>query len=214
MVIRAKCSPVQVRLDQYLLLFAQEFVDAITLDTWQSLKVIEEDEELHIVEEGEEFAAQSGGVSAYIQRCHIAGFAIKISYVPNYVDMTALRKGNYVELLNMVPEWKANLWLRELEICAAENFSSLGTLLAARWMQDILAFQARNFVLKPFPGAPSVRIGAIGKSLSDFAALPATPSKKNIIQLKKAVLALLRLLANEVGREVGATVAGAWKNRS
>ncbi|KAH7617321.1 hypothetical protein NADE_007105 [Nannochloris sp. 'desiccata'] len=215
LVLRASCSPgsALVRLDQYLLhfllSFSQDFTNPINLDSWQTLE--EEEVEEEGIGQEEDDISENGG-SVYIQRCHIAGFSLTVSYIPAYVDMGALRKGSYMEFLNVLPELKASdLWLRNLEICGEESFSSLGAVAATRWMQEILAFQKHRFSIL-LSGGQSVPIGAIGKTLTDFAAQPATHSKETFEQLQKAAIAFLQLMANE-GREVGVTVAGAWKSR-
>jgi hypothetical protein len=202
MVFRVTCSPVYIRLDQNLLSFAREFVNSMNLtDAWQ---IVDE-------EADEEMPAESSGVAAYIRSCHIEGFALSVGYIPAFVDMGALRKGSYKELLNIMPKCEATLWLQDLDIYGAEGLSALGTVAATRWVQNILAVQIHRFSIS-VPGRSPVSIGDIGKTLTDFAALPANPSKKTLKQLQKAILAFLSLLANE-GRGIGATVTEAWKNR-
>jgi len=197
LVLRASCSPgsALVQLDQNLLLFSQDFIDSINYDSWQTIE--KEGEELG--GEEDDMSTESGE-SVYIQRCHIAGFALTVSYIPAYVDMGALRKGSYMELIHVLRKLKAfNLWLRDLEICGAESFSSLGAVAATRWMKEILTFQKHRFSIL-LPGGQSVPIGTIGKTLTDFAAQPATQSKETFEQLQKAAIAFLHLMANE-GRE-------------
>jgi hypothetical protein len=206
LVLRASCSPgsALIQLDQYLLLFSQDFIDSINHDSWQT---IEKEEE--IGREEDDMPAESGG-SVYIQRCHIAGFALTVSYTPAYVDMGAIRKGSYIELLNVLRKLKAfNLWLQDLEICGAESLSSLGAVAATRWMKDILTFQKHRFSIS-LPGGQSVPIGAIGRTLTDFAAQPATQSKETFEQLQRAAIAFLHLMANE-GRAVSDGGAGSLK---
>ncbi len=197
LVLRASCSPASalVQLDQYLfqflLSFAREFLNP---DSWQTV----EDETEEEVEDWEtiDMPAESGFL-VYVERCHIAGFALTVSYTPAYVNMQSLREGNFRELLNMVAKSEAfNLWLQDLEICGADSLSTLLTVAATRWVQEVLAFQMRSFSIS-VPGGATVPIGKIGKTLTDFAAQPVSPSKETFKQLKKAIIELLRLLADQ-----------------
>jgi autophagy-related protein 2 len=42
----------------------------------------------------------------FFQVCEVLPFTIRVDYLPHRVDLAALRGGNYVELVNLVP-WKA-----------------------------------------------------------------------------------------------------------
>ena len=110
-----------------------------------------------------------------------------------------------------MPEIKASLWLRELRLRGMDSFLALGTVAAARWLEDILNYQMQKFLVT-LPGVKSVY--RAGSAARKFAALPQTASKRADFnkQLRKAVVALARAVANE-GREVSASVAGALRNR-
>lgn len=218
MVLSCEPGSALVRLDQYLLIFLLSFAQEIKevmhpIDSdWQNVGEGILQQEAGERSEEIKLPPQREALNFYIRRCHIAGFALTASYTPVYLDMDALREGSYVELVNTLRKWKAfNIWLRDLEICGVESFTSLCADAAARWKQEILDFQLNKFSIS-LPLGASVPIGTIGKKITDFASQPGTPSKETLEQLQKDFLALWPKVAGE-GRRVGATVAKAWENR-
>lgn len=177
--------------------FLREFFTFVNLDPWQL--VDDEDEEM-----------KPTGFS-FIQSCDVDGFAVTFSYKPSRFNVQGALRGSLVEVLNMMPEIKASLWLRELRLRGIDSFPALGTIAAARWLEDILNYQMQKFFVT-LPGVKSVY--RAGTAARKFTTLPQTASKKADFnkQLRRAVVALARAVASE-SRDVSATVAGALRNR-
>ena len=180
--VRTRFAPTVVKLDQHCVEFLSEFSSFVNLDAWQ---FVDEDEE---EEEEEDFAE-----SQFVERCHLDGFAVNVSYRPCRFDMGALRKGNRMEMLNVLPEWKATLWLRELKVSGVESFSTLGTVATASWLKDIRAHQMHKFFIT-VPGVQFTR--RLGSAAREVISLPKTASKKEFrMQLRRACVTF----ASEIG---------------
>lgn len=102
----------RVDLEQLCLMFLQEFFSAANSDPWE---VVDQEAELGVDK-----------AAAFIQRCQIDAVSIIVSYKPARVDLGALRKGSLLEVLHVVPEWNATLWLKELRLRGVHGLESLG----------------------------------------------------------------------------------------
>lgn len=94
-------------------MWLQEFFSVANSNPWEVLEV-EIDDPL------------PGG---FVQLCRVSSFPVFVSYKPARIDFGALRKGSAMEILKLVPEWKAKLWFKELRLAGVESFSSIGGLI-------------------------------------------------------------------------------------
>lgn len=193
--LKIACAPLFLGLDQYCIAFMKEFSNFVNLDAWH---VVEEDEEEE--EEAADFS-QPEAPQLMSLRVHVVGFPVSVSYKPSHFDANALRKGSLVEAANLLPQWKANLWLRELKLGGVEDFSALGDNIGARWVEDVLASQMHKFFVS-LPGVSTVC--RLGSAALDVAAIPKeTASNKHLKRrLRRAFLRFCSVLASE-GRAMG-----------
>ena len=188
--IRTTCSPIYMGVDQQVLAFLREFFSFVNLDAWQ---FVEDDEE--------DFASADPALFASIDS-HIDGFGVSMRYTPCRFDAKALRKGSLIEILNILPRLKANLWLRELKLNTAESWSILATIAATRWLEDVLSTQMSNFLVS-LPGIKSFyRVGSVAR---EFAVLPSSATAKDFRkQLRRALVRLCSAVANDCRDMAGA----------
>ena len=174
-------------------MYIREFFFAANSDAWE---VVQDLEEVFIVQLS----------TSLVQRCQVDAFPVVVSYKPARVDFGALRQGRLSEMLNVVPEWKAKVWLKDVRLRGVEGFDALGSLAGTQWLEDVLTSQMHKFVVS-LPGLRSVcRVGSAARG---FGTLPQSATRKDFNrQLQRAVLALLRSIASE-GARAGAAVAGA-----
>lgn len=130
-----------------------------------------------------------------IKKCHVVGFPCDLYFKRNSLSIGALKRGSLLELLNMLPEWKANLWLREMKIHEAEDVFRLGMLTAAGWIEDIIKAQMNRMLIR-LPAVASFR--RIGFAARDILQFPEKSGRKELkAYLKQGISYLVQTLSDE-----------------
>lgn len=99
-----------------------------------------------------------------VKRCKL-----KVDYNPEKIDVTALREGSYVELINLSPLDGMVLTLKKVELYGHVGLDSVIGELLRRWVQDICATQIHKFIINARPFEPVTNVGG---GIFDLVVLP------------------------------------------
>lgn len=133
---------------------------------------------------------------AFIRSCDIRPCKLKIDYKPVRVDLKALREGNYVEVLNLLPLEGVEIRLQAVESQNVGTFGDLVSHVCGNWVHDISSEQLHKFLC----GAPAIRpLTEIGAGLTDMVILSADSYRDRRIMrgLKKGSTTFLQKLSLE-----------------
>ncbi|CAD6339580.1 unnamed protein product [Miscanthus lutarioriparius] len=128
--------PLQLHLDQEQLNFLINF---FTNDSCNN------DPHLHCENETVDVKSTSNGSNTvvdeallpFFQKFDVKPLVLHINYIPRQFDPIALGKGNYAELLNILP-WKGiDLKLKHVSAMGVYGWNSIGDTVAAEWLEDI-----------------------------------------------------------------------------
>ncbi|KAK6136875.1 hypothetical protein DH2020_029387 [Rehmannia glutinosa] len=116
---------------------------------------------------------------------------------PCRVDLTALRGGNYVELVNLVP-WKGvELQLKHVQGVGLYGWGSVCETILGEWLEDI----SQNQIHKLLKGLPPIKsLVAVGSGAAKLVSLPVKNYKKDHRVLKgmqRGTFAFLRSISLE-----------------
>ncbi|KAK6136896.1 hypothetical protein DH2020_029341 [Rehmannia glutinosa] len=119
------------------------------------------------------------------------------SFDPCRVDLTALRGGNYVELVNLVP-WKGvELQLKHVQGVGLYGWGSVCETILGEWLEDI----SQNQIHKLLKGLPPIKsLVAVGSGAAKLVSLPVKNYKKDHRVLKgmqRGTFAFLRSISLE-----------------
>lgn len=133
----------------------------------------------------------------YFQKFDIWPVLVRVDYSPCRVDLTALRGGKYVELVNLVP-WKGvELQLKHVNGAGVFGWSSVCETIIGEWLEDI----SQNQVHKLLKGLPPIRsLVAVGSGAAKLVSLPIKNYKKDQRLLKgmqRGTIAFLRSISLE-----------------
>ncbi|KAL7156798.1 hypothetical protein ABFS83_02G033300 [Erythranthe nasuta] len=105
----------------------------------------------------------------YFQKFDIWPMLIRVDYSPCRVDLTALRGGKYVELVNLVP-WKGvELQLKHVQGVGLYGWSSVCETILGEWLEDI----SQNQIHKLLRGLPPIKsLVAVGSGAAKLVSLP------------------------------------------
>ncbi|KAK6159348.1 hypothetical protein DH2020_006662 [Rehmannia glutinosa] len=122
---------------------------------------------------------------------------IRVDYSPCRVDLTALRGGNYVELVNLVP-WKGvELQLKHVQGVGLYGWGSVCETILGEWLEDI----SQNQIHKLLKGLPPIKsLVAVGSGAAKLVSLPVKNYKKDHRVLKgmqRGTFAFLRSISLE-----------------
>ncbi|AQK83595.1 Retrovirus-related Pol polyprotein LINE-1 [Zea mays] len=117
----------------------------------------------------------------FFQKFDVKPLILHINYIPRQFDPIALSKGNYAELLNILP-WKGiDLKLKHVSAMGIYGWNSIGDTVAAEWLEDI----SKNQVHKLLKGLPPIRsLVAVGSGTRKLVSLPIKSYKKDRKLLK------------------------------
>lgn len=105
-------------------------------------------------------------------RLSTRGFPAMVSFYPSKFDSRSLRHGSYIDLMNLLPKWKANLWMCSTEIIDGHDPILLLRSQASLWMEEVRTVQLHRFIID-MPGYTAFR--KFRKKASDFM----TPTNKS-----------------------------------
>ncbi|CAA0807541.1 autophagy 2 [Striga hermonthica] len=133
----------------------------------------------------------------YFQKFEIGPMLIRVDYSPCHVDLTALRGGKYVELVNLVP-WKGvELQLKHVQGVGLYGWGSVCETIFGEWLEDI----SKNQIHKLLKGLPPIKsLFAVGTGAAKLVSLPVKNYKKDHRLLKgmqRGTFAFLRSISLE-----------------
>ncbi|XP_064967995.1 autophagy-related protein 2-like isoform X3 [Musa acuminata AAA Group] len=111
----------------------------------------------------------------FFQKCDVRPVVVRVDYIPRHCDAAALRRGNYAELLNLVP-WKGiDLQLKHVCATGIYGWSNICETVVGEWLEDIAHNQIRN-LLKGLP--PIKSLSAVSSGTKKLVSLPVKSYKK------------------------------------
>lgn len=133
----------------------------------------------------------------FFQRFDIWPGLVRVDYMPCHVDLAALRGGNYVELVNLVP-WKGvELRLKHVHAVGVYGWDSVCETIFGEWMEDI----SQNQVHKLLRGLPPIKtLVAVGSGAAKLVSLPVKNYKKDrrlVKGMQRGTMAFLRSISVE-----------------
>ncbi|KAF9603872.1 hypothetical protein IFM89_038130 [Coptis chinensis] len=143
-------------------------------------------------------SSESGGiVSFFPQKFDIWPIVVRVDYSPRRVDLAALRGGNYVHLVNLVP-WKGvELKLKHVHAVGIYGWSSVCETIMGEWLEDI----SNNQIHKFLRGLPPIRsLFTVSSGAAKLVSLPVKSYKKDHRLLKgiqRGAIAFLRSISLE-----------------
>lgn len=133
----------------------------------------------------------------YFQKFDIWPMLVRVDYTPCHVDLTALRGGKYVELVNLIP-WKGvELQLKHVQGTGLYGWSSVCETIMGEWLEDI----SQNQVHKLLKGLPPIKsLFAVGSGAAKLVSLPVKNYKRDHRLLKgmqRGTVAFLKSISLE-----------------
>ncbi|CAN6201834.1 unnamed protein product [Urochloa humidicola] len=133
----------------------------------------------------------------FFQKFDVKPLVLNINYIPRHFDPVALGKGNYAELLNILP-WKGiDLKLKHVSAIGVYGWNSICDTVAAEWLEDI----SKNQVHKLLKGLPPIRsLVAVSSGTKKLVSLPIKSYKKDRKLLKgmqRGAVAFIRSVSIE-----------------
>ncbi|KAJ4716330.1 autophagy-related protein 2-like [Melia azedarach] len=122
---------------------------------------------------------------------------VRVDYSPSRVDLAALRGGNYVELVNLVP-WKGvELKLKHVHAVGIYGWGGVCETIVGEWLEDI----SQNQIHKVLQGLPTIRsLVAVGSGAAKLVSMPVESYRKDKRVLKgmqRGTVAFLRSISLE-----------------
>jgi len=105
----------------------------------------------------------------FFQLFKVKPVKLKIDYIPDHIDTTALKNGSLIELLNLLPIEDMVLRLNPLEIRNSSGWSSIVNEIINRWLENITANQMHKFITRTSPLQP---ISSVGEGVKELIMLP------------------------------------------
>lgn len=105
----------------------------------------------------------------FFQLFKVKSVKLKIDYIPERIDTAALKNGNLIELLNLLPIEDMVLRLNPLEIRNSSGWTSIMTEIINRWLENITTNQMHKFITRTSPLQP---IASVGEGVKEFIMLP------------------------------------------
>jgi autophagy-related protein 2 len=153
--------PVRLKLDQDVVAFLHAFVGCVSA----AVAAVDNPMEAALAATGTEPPAPP-----YFQKVEIWGTGVMLDYRPRRVDIAALRDGDAMELLNLVPWGGVDLNLKPLRLIGVEGWDGLGVAAATEWLQYCARTQAHKFLTGVAPIRSVVRVGG---AVAGLLAVPA-----------------------------------------
>eukprot|EP00268_Persea_americana_P033736 TRINITY_DN33367_c0_g1_i1.p1 TRINITY_DN33367_c0_g1~~TRINITY_DN33367_c0_g1_i1.p1 ORF type:complete len:2069 (+),score=417.13 TRINITY_DN33367_c0_g1_i1:91-6297(+) len=152
------------------------------------------------LEKSSSFAEQTIAQEAllpFFQKIDIWPAIVRVDYNPRHFDLTALRGGNYGELLNLVPLKGIELELKHVHAVGVYGWSNVCETVIGEWLEDI----SRNQVRKLLKGLPPIRsLVAVGSGAAKLVSLPVKNYRKDHRLLKgvqRGAIAFVRSVSLE-----------------
>lgn len=119
---------------------------------------------------------------------------LKVDYIPQKIDVGALREGSIVELINISPIDGMVITLSQVSVEGVVGFGDVMGGLTSNWLEEIVSTQLHKFLANARPFEP---ISDVGQGLSDLVVLP-YEAFKNGEDIRRAMSKGVKSLAETV----------------
>jgi len=137
----------------------------------------------------------------------IKRWKVKVDYYPNRIDMTALREGSIVELVNLSPIQRMVITLDEVVVLNSDGVKPVFSEIISSWIKVICATQLHKFLANARPFEPFTDVG---QGLTDLVILPYEAFKQGD-SIQRAMKKGMKSLAETVVFQTLATTSGLTK---
>jgi autophagy-related protein 2 len=137
----------------------------------------------------------------------IKPWKVKVDYYPIRVDVTALREGSIVELVNLSPIERMVITLDEVVVLNSDGFGPVFSEAVSSWIKEICATQLHKFLANARPFEPFTDVG---QGLTDLVILPYEAFKEGD-SIQRAMKKGVKSLAETVVFQTLATTSGLTK---
>lgn len=104
--------------------------------------------------------ASSGVQPPFFQKVVVWGTGVCVHYCPRRVDIAALRDGDFLELLNLVPWGGVDLTLKPLRFTGVVGWDGLAAGLASEWLGYVAKTQAHKFLAGVAPIRSVIKVSS------------------------------------------------------
>lgn len=170
--LKVSILPIRCFFSSELLDFIKELIGGILSSASHSVNCSSQgDNDIATAVEGEEREVKpEGGI--FFQHVVVTATQLKIDYQASYVNLKALREGDFLQLLNILPVEGLEIELRNVRFKGIEG-SAVGRKLAEAWVQDIYSTQLHRLLSGAAPLKGLFHVG------SDIHALLFLPRDRN-----------------------------------
>jgi len=119
---------------------------------------------------------------------------LKVDYIPQKLDVSALREGSIVELVNISPIDGMVITLSQVSVEDVIGLADVVGGLTSNWLQEVVSTQLHKFLANARPFEP---ITDVGQGLSDLVVLP-YEAFKNGEDVRRAMTTGIKSLAETV----------------
>lgn len=137
----------------------------------------------------------------------IKPWKLKVDYYPTRIDVTALREGSVVELVNLSPIQRMVITLDEVVVLNSDGPGPVFSEIVSRWIKEICATQLHKFLANARPFEPFTDVG---QGLTDLIILPYEAFKQGD-SIQRAMKNGVKSLAETVVFQTLATTSGLTK---
>lgn len=137
----------------------------------------------------------------------IKPWKVKVDYYPTRIDVTALREGSIVELVNLSPIQRMVITLDEVVVRNSLGFGPVLGETVSSWIKEICATQLHKFLSNAQPFEPFTDVG---QGLTDLVILPYEAFKQGD-SIQRAMQRGMKSLAETVVFQTLATTSGLTK---
>jgi len=137
----------------------------------------------------------------------IKPWKVKVDYYPTRMDVTALREGSIVELVNLSPIQRMVIILDEVLVSNTDGVGPVFSETFSRWIKEICATQLHKFLTNARPFEPFTDVG---QGLTDLVILPYEAFKQGD-NIQRAMKKGMKTLAETVVFQTLATTSGLTK---
>lgn len=135
----------------------------------------------------------------FFQKFDVKPIVLHINYIPRQFDPVALGKGNYAELLNILPLKGIDLKLKHVSAMGVYGWNSICETVGAEWLEDI----SKNQVHKLLKGLPPLKsVSAVVSGTKKLISLPIESYKKDrklVKGMQRGAVAFIRSVSIEAG---------------
>ncbi|XP_037446734.1 autophagy-related protein 2-like [Triticum dicoccoides] len=133
----------------------------------------------------------------FFQKFDVKPIVLHINYIPRQFDPVALGKGNYAELLNILPLKGIDLKLKHVSAMGLYGWNSICETVGAEWLEDI----SKNQVHKLLKGLPPLKsVSAVVSGTKKLISLPIESYKKDrklVKGMQRGAVAFIRSVSIE-----------------